>query len=239
MQSGYKRGVGPRAKNGYQHFANEWNQEVADRCARMVDGEENVVLIRQKSAIQLQEHCDRLETKKRMAVLADSDADRSNRQDLRETMRETRQDVQLQAIPHGTRIRYPTEGNVPFGMPAPLNPTTLEGAVLHRPRDVMHVNASCGRPWELQPFCATTNVLVGYKKTTWCVSCGHRKADHVKEESFGYRCKREHYARCGWLKQHHQTSNCRMGPCCANPAKSDSPHSQWHAQNPQQRTGLI
>jgi len=151
MQSRFKRGVGPRARDGYQHFANEWNREVATRCSQMVDGED-IILIRRKSAIQLQEHCDRLQEKRRMAVMADSEMDRTNREDLREVMRTTRNDTSVQPIPTAQATQCPTTGNVPFGMPATLNAEMLQGAVIHRPQAVMEANATVGRPWELHPF---------------------------------------------------------------------------------------
>jgi len=101
----------------------------------MVEGEDEVILIHRKSAVQLQEHFDRMEAKKRMAVMADSDVDRTNRQDLCETMRETRQSVYLVPIPLTRTMQCPTDGgDVSFGMPAPLNPTMLQGAALRHPR---------------------------------------------------------------------------------------------------------
>ena len=227
MQSRFKRGVGPRANGGYQYFANEWNREVANRYRQFTEGEE-VTLIRRKSAIQLQEHFDRLKEKKRMAVMADSDTDRTNRIELREVMQSTRNDTVVHPIPAAQALQYPTGGVVPFGMPAPLNPEIIQGAVHHQPLVVMQANATVGRPWQIQRFATTQNVLVGYRKGTWRVSCGHRKLSHIKEESFGYKCKRDYCARCGWLKDHHQQSNFLMGPYCTNPAKFDSPHTQWY-----------
>jgi len=50
--------------------------EVANQYIQMVNGEE-VTLTRRKSVVQLQEHHDRLEEKKRMAVTADSEIDRA------------------------------------------------------------------------------------------------------------------------------------------------------------------
>ena len=228
MQSRFKRGVGPRAKHGYQEFANEWNMEVANRCLRMIDGEDDVILIRRKSAMQLHEHFDRMEEKNRMAVTADSATDKANRLDLREAMRSTRDGTVVAAIPTATNVQHPSLGVVPFGMPAPLNPEILQGAVLHQPQRVMEANAAVGRPWQLQVFSPTQNVLVGYRKKAWCVTCGFRKASHMQEESFGYKCKREHCARCGWMKECHRESNFLMGPHCMNPVKFDSPHSQWY-----------
>jgi len=138
-------------------------------------------------------------------------------------MRATRNDTVILPIPMARTLQYPSDGYVPFGMPAPLNPEIMEGAVHHQPRVVMQTNAVVGRPWQLQEFSLTQNALVGYGKTTWCVSCGFQKA-----ASYGYRCKQEYCAQCGWLKEHHSQSNCLMGPCCMNPVKFDSPHTQWY-----------
>jgi len=237
MQSRFKRGVTPRSKDGYQHFANEWNREVANRYSQLAEGED-VILIRRKSAVQLQEHYDKLEEKKRMAVTADSAQDSANRLQLREVMRSTRADTVVHPIPAAATLQHPTGGVVPFGMPAPLNAEIVEGAVHHQPLVVMQANATLGRPWQLQQYATTQNVLVGYRKGTWCVSCGHRKASHVKDESFGYKCRRESCARCGWLKEHHTQSNYLMGPCCTNPAKFDSPHGQWYDREGRQ-VGII
>jgi len=168
-----------------------------------------------------------------MAVMADSEMDRTNREALREVMRTTRNNTSVQPIPTAQATQCPTTGNVPFGMPATLNAETLQGAVVHRPQAVMEANATVGRPWELHPFTRSANVLAGCRKATWCVTCGFRKASHLKEESFGYKCQRNYCARCGWLKDCHQQSSYRMGPCCMNPHKCNSPHNEWHGNTRQ------
>jgi len=233
MQARFKRGVRPRAKDGCHSFANEWNSEVGNRCGRHAEGED-AILIRRKSAVQLQEHCDNLLQQKRMAASADSESDRVNRQDLRDIMRTTREEVHMPAIPTAATAQHPNDGVAPFGMPAAMHPTALQGAIVHMQME----NAT--RPWQMRQFTNTNNVLVGFKKATWCVTCGCRKAAHVQEESFGHKCRRDCCAKCGWRQEHHQSGSGRMGPFCTNASQFDSPHTQWHETRGETRNvGII
>jgi len=239
MESRFKRGVRPRGKNGYHYFANEWNVEVANRYSCHIDGEE-VVLIRRKSAVQFQEHYDNLQQKKRMAAVADSEDDRTNRLELLEVMRSTRNEATMPAIPTAPTLKYPSDGVVPFGMPAAMHPSVLQGAVIPQNNATIMANMTdVGCPWGICQFATTRNPLVEFKKNTWCVTCGHRKAAHVQEESFGYKCRRDCCAKCGWRQEHHQFSSGRMGPHCNNHSKYDSPHSQWYEDSEQRRVGVI
>ena len=64
MCDDYSRKVSPRCRKGYHYFANAWNVEVADRYRRYIEGDDTVVFIRRKSAIQLQKHYDNMQGKK-------------------------------------------------------------------------------------------------------------------------------------------------------------------------------
>lgn len=237
METRFHRNVRPRARNGYHYFANAWNLEVAERYQRYVEGEDdNVILIRRKSFMQLQKHYDNLQQKKRLAMLSDSQRDQELRNQMRIEMRETRQEVpDLPQIQNAAPIQYPTNtnGTVPFGMPMALNPTMLQGAILQAP--TLHVNTLKGRPFVINPPTVTASVLTGFRKLTWCITCGFRKNQHIiKEESFGTKCKRSYCAKCGWLKTHHQ--NHSMGPFCNQNPRHDSPHLLWYNNNQNKQT---
>jgi len=164
-----------------------------------------------------------------MAAVSDSEADRLNRTELRDVMRATRNEVTMPPIPTAPTLQYPPDGIVPFGMPAAMQPYVLQGAIL-APTNMTEMTqmTAVGCPWGIHQLGITSNPLLGFKKGTWCVTCGHRKAADMQNESFGYKCKRDYCAKCGWLQKHHQHSSGRMGPYCKNKAKYDSPHSEWY-----------
>lgn len=154
--------------------------------------------------------------------MADTDADRNNRRDLGAIMRQTREQAVMIPIEAATTLQYPTNGVVPFGMPAALQPTILQGAVIPR-------MTNDGLPWRIQRYEMSKNVLYRFQKTTWCVTCGHRKAHHVQEERFGLKCLRDYCAKCGWRKEYHP--NGQMGQFCLNPSKHDSPQNLWYGKD--------
>jgi len=125
-----------------------------------------VVLIRRKSAIQLQQHCDNAEQKKRIAAQADNPIDVHRRQELRNAIRETRNFVTMPAVPTATTVQHPTTGTVPFGMPNPLNPAILHGAMTMQTQQIMQENMEAGRPWHVQRFSTNGNVLDRFTRKT-------------------------------------------------------------------------
>lgn len=142
------------------------------------------------------------------------------------TLTETRREIpDMPPIQPPTMLQYPSTGTVPFGMPSSLNPTIVHGAIVNAAP--LPGNTAMGRPFLVPPRQdPTPHVLAGFKKLTWCVSCGFRKNQHIiSDESYGSKCKRDWCAKCGWLKVNHV--NNLMGPFCQNIPRRDSPHSLW------------
>ena len=98
MEDKYKQNGRPGACNQHHYFANAWNLEVADQCKRYIDGDDSVVLIRRKCATQLQKHYDTLQQKKRLALQSDLARDQELWQQMRATLTDTHQGVEMPLI---------------------------------------------------------------------------------------------------------------------------------------------
>jgi len=163
-----------------------------------------------------------------MALQSDSVRDQELRQEMYQTLTETRREVpNIAKTQAPTMLQHPSIGTVPFGMPSSLNPSIVHGAIIDAAP--VPANTAFGRPFIVPPRAdPTPHVLTGFKKLTWCIACGFRKNQHIlSDESYGSKCKRDWCAKCGWLKGNH--ANNLMGPFCLNVARRDSPHSLWCA----------
>jgi len=183
------------------------------------DTNDHIVLINRKSYVQLQEHFDDIVQSERMSRLCDPNCDRL--QQLNRTMRLTRQQVTAPLGRVAEAIIYRNTGlPTPFGAPTTFNPDLTRHAVIGT------TNGQTA-PWVLAapPLPVTINDMSQFKSKTWCVTCGFRKLHHLKEESFGNRCRRNYCANCMQLKQHDHSH--RMGPRCTNPRKETSPYVHW------------
>jgi len=217
-----KRNVPPGTpRHGCRDFELSWNVEVAERYRKkMEDDSEDIVLINRKSYIQLQEHCDDIVESDRMSKICDPNCPQMMQ--LNETFRRTRQEV---AAPTGRAAETVQHRNTglptPFGAPTRFNPELAQHAVIRN--NALQQTA----PWSLAapPLPGKEkNALHNFKHRTWCLACGFRKKEHLQEESFGSKCKRNHCSNCMQLQCHHPNG---MGPRCTNERKSTSPHLHW------------
>jgi len=224
LHKDYKRHVSPGTpRHGYRDFELAWNIEVSERYRKkMEDESDEIVLINRKSYVQLQQHFDDIVHSERMSRICDP-----NCLQLQQMNRTLRQTCQVVAGPRGRvaeRIEYRNAGRpTPFGAPTTLNPDITRHAIVGNYTNRQAVPWNVAAPQILKE---NDDVLHKFKRATWCVTCGFRKREHTKEESYSNKCKREHCSNCMQLKQHGHPNG--MGPRCTNPRKESSPHVHWY-----------
>jgi hypothetical protein len=143
---------------------------------------------------------------------------------LNSTLRAARQIQQpLQPVQQAEATTYPQEGPRPIGNPTVLNPEIVAGSLrasssLQRPKVPYNVQ---------RPTKTPLNPLLGYRRYTWCITCGYRKSAHEPHERFGKPCRRTWCGKCYQRKECH--ANGIMGPLCQNePHPTEGQHRFWY-----------
>jgi len=223
LSKDYKRHVSPGYRHGYKDFELAWNIEVAERFRKRMDDADNgteIVLVNRKSYIQLQQHYDDVIQSDRLSKICDPACGRYNQ--LTQTLQQTRRQVQPPTGRIAENIVYRRTGlPTPCGAPTTFNPAITGNAIL-RNTNRQSIPWNVAAPPIPDDKC---NPLANFKRGTWCVTCGFRKANHLKEESFGSKCKRNCCAHCMQLKEHDHPNG--MGPRCTNEGKETSPYVHW------------
>jgi hypothetical protein len=224
MENQYDRWKLPRQPHGYHSFMVAWNLKVAERYKlKAVDGL-NVTMINRKNIEYLQNHYDKIMGQLASAGRIDHQNANNELDRLNEQLRASRNSVPaLQPVQQAQPVIYPQVGIAPFGNAYALNPEilapTLQAAKNRNPA-----------PWNIRaPLLATAekHPLEGFKRTTWCISCGFQKREHQREESFGAKCKRDHCGKCFMRKEFHNDG--RMGPFCPfDPDPIKSRYLLWY-----------
>jgi hypothetical protein len=227
MKGNYTRKTSPRNRGGYYHFMIAWNLEVANRYKRQADGDEEVILINRKSIQQLQEHCDAMDAKLAMGARVEATWEQNGRghlEQLNNTLREGRRNLApLQPLQEAQPTQYPQEGPRPIGNPTVLNAEIVAGSLRAAPLEQQQQI-----PYNvLKPVQNELNPLLGYRRYTWCITCGYRKSAHEPHERFGKPCKCKWCGKCFQLKRFHH--NGIMGPLCQHPPHpTEGQHRFWY-----------
>jgi hypothetical protein len=163
---------------------NAWNLEVANRLKKKLDdGDESIVLINRKSIQQLQEHYDRVEAKlassRRTEVEVLTEA--THEVELNDTLRENRRTLPpLPPVTMAQSTTYQQDGSsMPLGNPTVMNSEIVAGSLLPKPTTEQN-------PVPFQMIQPTPqierNPLDGFKRYTWCITCGYQKGAHQPGE---------------------------------------------------------
>jgi hypothetical protein len=229
MKVHFNRHAPPRSPKGYYAFMTAWNLEVAERYRRQSIGEDYVTPINRKSIQQLQEHYDRVEAKLGMAARVEEQWEQHGHRQmdqLNDTLNQNRRNqTSIAPLTQAQPITYPQTGPRPVGNPAVLNPEIVAGALRARPqqqqqRQQVPYNVLCPQQTNINP-------LLGFKRYTWCITCGYRKSAHEPHERFGKPCLRDWCGNCFQLKRFH--NNGLMGPHCQHqPHPTESQQSFWY-----------
>jgi sentrin-specific protease 1 len=237
LKDQFNPNVSPGSPKGYKNFELLWNEHVADRFQSLISGDENVVLIRPKSAQQLKDYYKHLLETKAMASFVDPN--HPNMKELKEVMRDTRLKMTAPIPPEtSVAVDYRQAGKRPFGTATlAANPTIGMAAMRARGDDIETSLASLSVgvvPWVYPARTNTSieNPSIGFFYQKYCSSCGFQKNDHILDvEGFGKNCKRNYCAKCNQTKENHQQSNGKMGPFCQAIGDTiwiHSPHNQWY-----------
>lgn len=217
----------PRAQphKQFRQFAADWNVEVSRRFKAWSSGE-NIVQIRLKSEIQLQQYDDHnrgLASLQAVAPREDAHRDmvdatfRANRAMMPPT------GAAFNVTPP-TYVAYPG-GRTPFGVPLTLNSTIAQGAVTqYNPANIqaqqMHRQPYTMALPNLPTVPQPRPVRKVFKSKKYCIVCGYRKNVHVValegkggiDKDGNINCTRQYCGRCGDMKEHHPEGE--MGPKC-------------------------
>jgi hypothetical protein len=233
MHVHYNRKSAPRSNRGYFSFMKAWNIEVTNRYRHHVEGNIGVVLINRKSVNQLQDYYDKTEGKLSSSLRVENgnnDVTNSELEVLNGVIRETRRNLTpLPAMEHAQLTEYPQQGCAPVGCPTVLNPSIVVGALQNRGDDQRNPAPWIVRPaLPTQPINTSTNSFDGFQSRTWCVSCGWRKVQHLKQERFGKPCLKDLCGKCYQRGEFHPMNDKGdrlKGPFCPFP-----PHPQYCQQ---------
>jgi len=183
---------------GYKRFAVEWDRQVANRHKTRLsaldgstleddESDTNAVIVNRKTYLQLQQHCDNLQSQKRSAALA-----RPNdpvRERLETDLRTSRREM----APHQSATEtQPTIynhnlGRPQFGAPTALNATIAARAVRCDPFRVG--NAPCQLNQITLSKCNVGTTGNGFNGNKCCCKCGFTRRQHnIVEASFGVKC---------------------------------------------------
>lgn len=203
--------TGPRT---YRRFSQAWNDEVARRFQLWSTGDEDIIQLRPKSIVQLQQFFDIQKEYEALAAVAPTTED-PHRLALQQTFRETRQMLPVTAprfpvAPPVYTQRY--GGFVPFGNPHVFNAAITQNIV----------TGYRGGPAPFQvalPNVTRREQRKVFRSKKYCIVCGWRKKEHGDDEGTGGRdrkgnskCSREFCGNCYALKEHHVDGN--FGPDC-------------------------
>ena len=146
--------------------------------------------------------------------------------ELNETLRGNRdRQSALPPVQVAEVVQYHQQGPRPLGAPTVLNPEIVAGSLRPgiRTNLLQTVPYNVPRPRRQQEL----NFLAGWKRRTWCITCGYRRMAHAKEERFGKHCKKEWCGKCYQRKEFHRQHE--MGPSCPNdPHPTESQHLLWY-----------
>jgi hypothetical protein len=128
----YDRNTDGYSSKSYRAFERDWNNEVAKRFSLWTNGSD-IVLIRVKSQLQLQENFDKLKSWNALRATAPTQDD-NDRDSLNNTLRTSRESLPPMNPPHDTvgPTQYPRRqqnATMPFGNPMTLNSDIAVGAV--------------------------------------------------------------------------------------------------------------
>ena len=223
LQSQYKRNVAPSDPNGYNFFEKAWDQEVGRRHLQALAGDNDIVLLRPKSTVQLQEYYDFLQSLEKDANHV-TDAEEANRRSLFSTLKRARVEAtgQVQSNPTAP-IAYPTATGpmyVPFGAPV-LHPEIFRHPFQQHQSPANQAPFYMNLPQRVaQPIQETVDYRI------ICRVCANAKRYHEKENGvllFGRRCNLNYCGRCNRMKMDHiqmarklqlHTGVPLMGPNC-------------------------
>ena len=213
FKRGKKSGPSPPAHKSYHVFARRWNELVHQRFkASCTSGDENIIIPRLKSCLQLQEYYDK---RQQIASLQASlprgeDADLDK---LQTTLRTNRNRVPRPLPPHTvTPPVYLAQRNgiTPFGHPTALNAEiaagvvvatahSVPGTVLFTPYIMRQPNLPVARPAPKRPPV--------FRSRRFCVVCGFLRSTHVAGEGVGEKCTRSFCGKCYNKKMFHKDAN--------------------------------
>ena len=227
MKGNYNRRASPRGRAGYFAFMTAWNMEVAERYKRKAEGDESVILINRKSIQQLQQHYDTVEAKLAMAARVEvvwEQAGHTQMEQLNDTLRQNRATLPtLPPVHQATPVQYPQQGHRPIGNPTVLNPEIIAASLTAAPAAIrQQVPYNVLRPQQMR-----LTPLDGFKRFTWCVTCGYRKGAHEPHERFGRKCLKTWCGKCYQRREFHNEG--KMGPYCPFPPHPrESQHLMWY-----------
>lgn len=215
MEPDYERRGALSGSKGHKSFARAWDQKVVDRYKEHVmslDGEPPLLFFR-KSYIQLQDHYDNVQSKKRQAALV-----RQNdplREDVERTLLITRRAMpEIQEAINVLPVTYNVD---PGGRPFFGNPTTLNTGIAANAFTFNHGTPQIPFTWTSPLAAAQGNVLRGFQRNKCCCKCEYPKRLHAQHgTTFGSKCVnnclRQECSQCGTRDDLHKQST--VGPCC-------------------------
>lgn len=225
MEVTFKRGrkddPPPPAHKSYHMFAMRWNELVHQRFKAWCTGDENVLLPRLKSCLQLQQYYDKRQQIASLQAVLPTHED-PDRETLQQTLRANRRLLPRPRSPHTVNPPiYRTNPNAitPFGHPNALNAKIggrivtqaiqgVAGSVVQVPYRVALPNLPAARRPPQQ--------RAVFRTRRYCRVCGWLRSDHNKDkEGVAESCKRLFCGKCYLLKRHHPNNS--FGPQCNNP----------------------
>jgi hypothetical protein len=199
-----------------------------------------VILIHRKTALQLQEHYDRLEKHLQQAsILRPNDPYCYRMQEILKTTH--RDQTKRQAAQETRPIQYPQTGVVPFGNPMPLN-TNIAAAAFQYNAHTNHVSPFVLRAIPNEP--PRRFIAPNFNRNKYCWRCGFQKKLHSDYNvPFGHQCVnnclREDCSKCSQRKEFHHGRQAGMGPSCMQQPHATSPYFDLHRNNNAKNTGII
>ena len=143
---------------------------------------------------------------------------------LNNTLRQNRStQPRLPPVQQAAPVQYQQNGPRPIGNPTVLNPEIIAGSFREAaPAVRRHIPYTV-----LQPQQFRLNPLEGFRKRTWCITCGYRKSNHERHERFGKPCLKNWCGKCYQRKEFHEKG--KMGPYCPFPPHPrESQHAFWY-----------
>jgi hypothetical protein len=212
----------------------------------LISGNDDVVLLRPKSAKQLKDYFEYL--KKTQAAATFINPDNPYIQKLTAVLKDTQMRMPPGQIPQLSKpVQYISPGPRPFGTATlSANPAIAAAAMMTRttadlkqtPGKMLSSNMKSlslsSTPWKLKdppPQQPTHDAMFGFNYRKFCITCGFTKRYHGKVEGYGKKCKVGYCAKCKRLQQYHTESDGKMGPNCRAPESEfadDSPHKEWY-----------
>jgi hypothetical protein len=207
LSSQYDRNLDGYSARSYRAFERDWNNEVSKRFSLWSNGS-NIVLVRVKSRLQLQEYYDKLKSWNALRAAAPT-GDDPDRQQLNNTLRTSRELLPRMDPPHTVQpTNYPAQpdGITPFGHPLTLNSEIAVGAVEALRRDNTAAPFEITLPIErIEPHRPPPRKVFRTRK--YCIRCGWIRSHHDRaKEGVAFTCTRDYCGNCFKLKVHHTNS---------------------------------